>query len=228
MLVFTADTATEYCNLALFEDGKLLSELSFKNRGTHSKNIIENIDYCFKLAARKIDETDLFAACTGPGNFTGVRIGVSTLKGISYTLQKPLVGISALDSIAYRLRLSQTKILSVIDARRKEVYYSFYEFENGILKEKTPESVATPEKLKDDYNGEKLIITGNGSVVYKDVFDLFGENVYYPPFWMREIESGTICELATEKYEKFKTDDTFGVVPNYIRKSNAEECMAKR
>ena len=227
MLVFAADTATEYCNLALFEDEMLLSEASFKNRGTHSKNIIENIDYCFKLAGREISETDLFAAGTGPGNFTGVRIGVSTLKGLSYTLKKPLVGVSALDSTAYLLRFSNKKILSTIDARRGEVYFSIYEFQNGVLISKTPEKVVKPENINRDVSEKDIIITGNGSLMYKDVFDLLFENVYYPPVWMTEIRPCVISELAVMEYRKNKTDETFGIVPNYIRKSNAEENIKK-
>lgn len=227
MLVFAADTATEYCNLSLFEDKTRLANLSFKNRGTHSKNIIENIDYCLKLAGREIKEIDLFAAGTGPGNFTGVRIGVSTLKGISYSMKKPLVGISSLDSIAYSLRYSDKNILSAVDARRGEVYYSFYSFKGGKLVSKSPESVDKPENIifEDSMNG--YIITGNGSLLYKDVFDLLIKNVYYPPAWMTEISSDLMCEIAMYRYKEIEIDETFGIVPNYIRKSNAEENMEK-
>jgi tRNA threonylcarbamoyl adenosine modification protein YeaZ len=227
MLVFAADTATEYCNLSLFEDNTRLANLSFKNRGTHSKNIIENIDYCYKLAGKDIKETDLFAAGTGPGNFTGVRIGVSTLKGISYSMKKPLVGISSLDSIAYSLRFSDKKILSVVDARRGEVYYSFYDFKDGKLINKTEESVDKPENISFKDCDKGYIVTGNASKLYKDVFDLLLKNVYYPPAWMTEISSDLMCEIAIDKYEESGLDETFGIVPNYIRKSNAEENMEK-
>ncbi|MDY0132666.1 MAG: tRNA (adenosine(37)-N6)-threonylcarbamoyltransferase complex dimerization subunit type 1 TsaB [Desulforegulaceae bacterium] len=227
MLVFSADTAAEYLNLALFEDDRVLSEISFKNRGTHSRNIISNINYCYKLAKKELAETDLFAVCKGPGNFTGVRIGVSTLKGISFSLKKPLIGVSSLDASAYLFRYSDKKVLSVIDARRKEVYYSFYRFENGKLCEKTPESVGKPELIKDDGCGE-IILTGNGALMYKDFFDLSFKKVYCPPAWMREAKSGVICEIAKEKFEKNFSDDKFGVLPNYIRRSNAEESFEQK
>jgi tRNA threonylcarbamoyladenosine biosynthesis protein TsaB len=222
MLVFAADTATEYLNLALCENGKVLSEVSFRNQGTHSKNIIQNIDYCYSLAQKKIADTDLFAAGTGPGNFTGVRIGVSILKGMSYPLKKPLTGVSSLDAAAWAFRYSDKIILSVTDARRQEVYYAFYRFKNGVLSEKTPERVARPENIK-EYSNEEIIITGSGAYVYSDLFDLLFAKVYYPPFWMTESKPQAICEIAEEKYLKNKTDETFGIVPNYIRRSNAEE-----
>jgi tRNA threonylcarbamoyl adenosine modification protein YeaZ len=227
MLVLAADTAAEYLNLALFEESTLLAELSFKNRGTHSRNIISNIEYCYDLAERKISDTDLFAVCTGPGNFTGVRIGVSTLKGISYALKKPLVGVSSLDASAYLFRYSEKRILSVVDARRKEVYYSFYRFENGMLLEKTSEAVSRPELIKPDC-GSDLIITGNAALIYKDVFDLSFKKIYYPPSWMRQIKPGVICEIAKEKFDQNADDDTFGVLPNYIRRSNAEEAFVQK
>lgn len=227
MLVFAADTATEYCNMALSEDGVVLAEVSFRNRGTHSKNMIENIDYCFSLAGKNIADTDLFAAGVGPGNFTGVRIGVSTLKGISYTLKKPLVGVSALDSCAYIFRYTQKTILSVIDARRKEVYYSFYKFKNGELNYKSEERVIKPENLVHPENESEIIITGNAGVIYKNCFEKNFSKAYYPPLWMREVKPQTMCEIAVEKFLKTGKDETFGVVPNYIRKSNAEEAFDK-
>jgi tRNA threonylcarbamoyl adenosine modification protein YeaZ len=221
MLVLAADTAAEYLNLALFEDDTALAQISFKNRGTHSRNIISNLEMCYELAGKQISKTDLFAVCTGPGNFTGIRIGVSTLKGISYALKKPLVGVSSLDASAFLFRYTDKRILSVIDARRKEVYYSFYRFKNGKLCEKTPESVSRPELLKSD--DDEILITGNASLVYKDFFDLSFKKIYYPPSWMREIKPEVISEIAREKFNLNSCDDTFGVLPNYIRRSNAEE-----
>lgn len=227
MLVLGADTAAEYLNLAIFENNKLLSQVSFKNRGTHSKNIISNIEYCYGLADKKISDTDLFAVCTGPGNFTGVRIGVSTLKGISFALNKPLKGVSSLDACSYVFRYSNKKILSVVDARRGEVYYSFYTFKDGILVEKTKESVTKPGYIK-DYLNENIIITGNAALLYKDVFDLSFKKIYYPPSWMMEIKAEAVCEIALEKFKQNKDDEKFGVLPNYIRKSNAEENIYKK
>lgn len=227
MLVLAADTAAEYLNLALCEDNNVLSKISFKNRGTHSKNIISNIEYCYCLAGKSFSDTDLFAVCTGPGNFTGVRIGVSTLKGLSFALNKPLTGVSSLDASAYVFRYSNKKILSVVDARRGEVYYSFYTFENGILAEKTEESVAKPEFIK-DYSNENIIISGNAALLYKDVFDLSFKKIYYPPSWMREIKPEVVCEIGMNNFLENKTDEKFGLIPNYIRRSNAEENIKKK
>ncbi|PIE75107.1 MAG: tRNA (adenosine(37)-N6)-threonylcarbamoyltransferase complex dimerization subunit type 1 TsaB [Deltaproteobacteria bacterium] len=227
MIVLAVDTAAEFCNIAIMKNENPLCEMSFKNRGTHSKNIVQNIDYCCNLAGIKISEIDLFAGGVGPGNFTGVRIGVSTLKGLAYVLKKPLVGISSLDASALGFRHCEIPVLSVIDARRQEVYYSFYRFKNFVLDYKTEEKVGRPENISGISGLESIIITGNASFMYRDIFDSLFERIYYPPVWMNRINPLLMCELAVDKYTMDNKDETFGIVPNYIRRSNAEENLKK-
>jgi len=225
MIVLTGDTSTQYCGISILSDKEVMVELSFQNQATHSRNMIENIDYCLNLCGKTVQDIDLFAAGIGPGNFTGVRIGVSTLKGLAYSTGKPLLGISSLDALAYQLKFSERPVCAAIDARRGEVYYAFYYFNDSKLVYKTEEKVAKPEMISKDTDVRGILITGSGGRLYKDIFDLSFENVYYAPCFQSRVSTSASGELALDRYLATGKDETFGVVPNYIRKSNAEENM---
>ena len=128
MKLLAIDTATDSCSVAIIEDDTLRSELTAMPGQTHSKHLMPFIASVLDAAALKLTALDGFAVSLGPGSFTGVRIGISTVKGLAFSLGKPVVGISSLAALAWQCNESSGLICPMIDARKKQVYCGRYRF----------------------------------------------------------------------------------------------------
>ncbi|MGB5749373.1 MAG: tRNA (adenosine(37)-N6)-threonylcarbamoyltransferase complex dimerization subunit type 1 TsaB, partial [Desulfobacterales bacterium] len=102
MRILALDTATQNCSVAIVDDGSLLAELTSVNSTTHSRRLMDFINTVCSLADLKAEDVDGFAVTIGPGSFTGLRIGISTIKGLAFSLGKPVVGVSSLDALAWQ------------------------------------------------------------------------------------------------------------------------------
>lgn len=174
MKILSVETASNNCSVAILEDTKLIKELSVCDENTHSQKLMPLIDKILNECNLSLSNIDLFACDKGPGSFTGIRIGISTLKAFHDALNKPIIGISALDAFA-NLALEHTNfssyICSIIDAKHDNVYYSIYENNNGILKQLSNYGFQNINELcniLNEYN-KFIFFVGNGSIVYKDV-----------------------------------------------------------
>lgn len=172
-MVLGIDTSGGVCSVALVKGGNIIAEHSENNGRTHSATLVPMIDELFKESGHSLEETSLFAVANGPGSFTGLRIGAATAKGFSFSLNKPIVGVSTLAALSFNLRDFPGVICPIMDARRNEVYTGAYNYAIGIESFDSPiiEPMAVPldtllEKLK--VLGEKVTFLGDGVPVYKD------------------------------------------------------------
>ena len=122
MNILAVDTSANVAAAALVSGGKLLAESMLNNKTTHSEKLMPMIDFVLKNSGMDITDIDLFAVANGPGSFTGLRIGVSTVKGLAHAVNKPIVGISTLAGLAYNLFETDGLISPIMDARRSQVY----------------------------------------------------------------------------------------------------------
>ena len=122
MKILAVDTATNSCSAAIVDDGIACAELTTVNNQTHSKHLLHMIDTVCDMSGLKITDMDGFAVTIGPGSFTGLRIGISTVKGLAWPLNKPVVGISSLDALAWQCIPAAYPICTLLDARKQEVY----------------------------------------------------------------------------------------------------------
>ena len=129
MITLAVDTATQAASAAVIQDGELRTECLVHHRTMHSRNIMPIIQSVVAEADIGKRDIDLFAVSIGPGSFTGVRIGVSTVKAMAYVLKKPTVGIYTLDALAYGICDYHHVICPVIDARNEQVYCAAYEWD---------------------------------------------------------------------------------------------------
>lgn len=168
MYLFALSTAEQGASMALFEDSTLVFESSLYSRQTHSKGLLPVIEQAVKSrTGMTIDRIDGFIAARGPGSFTGLRIGISMVKGLARAVSKPCAGVSSLDGIAFRFCYSQKPVCVMMDAKRKEVYSAVYQFHHGRLIQKGPEMVCPPETAI-DRAGAGALFVGSGSKVYRE------------------------------------------------------------
>lgn len=230
MKVLGIDTSTKVATIGIIDEEELIGEYSLSKDMSHSeklmpmvKEVLENIDL-------KIGDIDLYTVGLGPGSFTGLRIGAATIKSFAHLFNKPIIGVSTLESLAYNLYLSKATIMPMLDARRDRVYTALYTFQGSDIREIEASQILEikdiGEKLK-EY--ENIIVNGPGSSVYREeIKKALGDKVQFASSGQNISRAVSICELALEKYRKGQRDDFFTLTPDYIRPSQAERELKKK
>ena len=131
MLILAFESSARAASVALVEDGRLISQYSQCSGLTHSRTLLPMAEDMLKNAELSLDKVDLFAVAHGPGSFTGIRIGVSTVKGLAWAADKPCVGVSTLEAVAWHGLAAGGLVCPVMDARRSQVYNALFQVENG-------------------------------------------------------------------------------------------------
>lgn len=162
MIILAIDTSTDYLSLAILKDDKVLARFHKKSSMRHSILLVPTIDRILKDAGLKIKDIDCFAISIGPGSFTGLRIGVTVVKGLAYTLKKPIVAVPTLDVIAMNAKNYKGVISTVLDARKNKVYASLYRSDGNIIK-KISKYLLLPleELLKKTEKYDKVLFLGD-------------------------------------------------------------------
>ena len=222
MKILALDTATQSCSVAVIDDNIVTAEITGCSKQTHSRHLMDMINSALKMSGFNIKNIDGFAVTQGPGSFTGLRIGISTVKGLALGLSRPLIGVSNLKVLASRFYHSPYLICAMIDARKSEVYCAKYRFEKGVLIEKTKEQVTSPEHAVADIN-EQCNFVGNGSEIYKNLIsDILGSKACFSPAHTNIVRASDVAILALGRFKQDDYDTIAGLVPSYIRKSDAE------
>ena len=228
MRILAVDTATKSCSVAIIDKESLLAELTAVKDQTHSKHLLAMITCVTRTAGLTISDLDAFAVTIGPGSFTGLRIGISTVKGLAVARDKPVVGISSLEALASQSVPCPYLVCPFLDARKGEVYFGRYRFNDHTLEKEGVERVLPPEEAVIDIR-EPCVFLGNGAQLYREVIQAkLGELAYFTSQINNTIRASTVAILGMQRFKKFGTDDVAGLVPNYIRKSDAELSLAKK
>jgi len=164
MKILAVDTSSTGCSVALTDGEHLLAEINLVSTQTHSRHLAGMIADACRLAGLAVGGMDAYAVVKGPGSFTGLRIGVSTVKGLAEAAGRPILGISALQTLAEQATASRALVCPLIDARRGEVYFSTYRVINGVLVERHPEDVLRPDQALHKIDAPCTFV-GNGAVL---------------------------------------------------------------
>ena len=145
MKILGIDTATRVGSLAIVDNESLIGEYTLNMNTTHSVRLLPALDQLLKTADLVLSHIDVLAISLGPGSFTGLRIGASTVKGLALAANKPVVGIPTLDALAQNFRGVESLICPMVDARKKEVYTALYRSKRtGSLEKETPDLAVAP------------------------------------------------------------------------------------
>ena len=222
MRILAVDTATKSCSVAVVQEKSLLAEITTARKQTHSKHLMEMINRALGVSGLTLSELDGFAVTRGPGTFTGLRIGISSVKGLSAASGKPIVGVSSLDALAVQVPYFPHIICPLIDARRGEVYFSRYRFRNGQLKKEADEQVFSPEKAIGDLD-EACLFIGDGALSYRQtILNKMGTSAFFASSFQNTIRASTVAYLSMNKFKNDDTNDVDRFVPRYIRRPDAE------
>ena len=222
MKVLAVDTATNSCSVAVTDNGSLSAELTTLKDQTHSKHLMELIHSVFEIAGFGVRDVDGFAVTIGPGSFTGLRIGISTIKGLAYAMGKPVVGVSSLEALAWQCADQNLLICPFLDARKGEVYWATYRYEGARLVQKTAARASVPQTALENIM-EPCVFIGNGAQLYRQqIITQLGYFAHFVPKDQDILRASSIAQLSMERFNARDTDEIAGLIPHYIRKSDAE------
>ena len=220
MLILGLDSTAVSASVAVadMENGKVRTYAKFttRNKMTHSENLLPMIDHVLSIYGTDVGKIGLLAVNAGPGSFTGVRIGVATIKGLAFPNDLPCVGVSTLASLAKNVESVGSKVCALMDARRGQFYYAL--FENGVRV--TPDGEATAEEIAAGLSGE-VILCGDGAELFASMYK--GDAVLrLAPPECRDQSALSVAICAEELFRKGEACHGKDLRPVYLRLPQAE------
>lgn len=217
--ILSLETSTSICSVAVHEQGELLALAEIKEPGAHAEKLLLLVDEVFEKAGLSFADLDAVAVSQGPGSYTGLRIGVSTAKGIAYALEIPLIGINTLQAMAASQRIAQGEyVVAVLDARRKEVYTQTF---GDSLQALSPIEAVVLEEGVFDLILEKGRVYFVGDGVEKVKEEVKSTNALFVADWATSLSAKNMGVLAFEKHARQEWEDLAYFVPNYLKEFKA-------
>lgn len=224
MLILAVDTTTPHGSVALLENSNLLAEVSCLSSLTHSERLLPAVDLILLQRGLTIKDVEAFAVAAGPGSFTGIRIGLSTIKSFALASGNPIAPVSTLKALALKIKLPHNRLLCpLLDARKGEVYTALFEVRKGQLIEVVPQGVYSPDQFFTRLPSHRIVsFIGNGADVWKEkIFEYFKDKARFSSrslFIAHEVGL-----LGYGILRKGKGLNLREVMPLYFRRSQAEE-----
>jgi tRNA threonylcarbamoyladenosine biosynthesis protein TsaB len=210
-------------SVALGSEAAILGRIQIAGTA-RQESVTPALDQLLAWTGVTLDRVGGFAVGVGPGLFTGLRVGVETAKTLAQVTKAPIIAISSIDALAYAVRHTERTILSVVDARRKEVFSAAYRPVPGGVVRLTEPAVQRPEALAAELEattGEMLLV-GDGAILYRDVLHAVGARLTFASPAAAHPDAASLVELAAPRFLREEHDTLFDVVPMYLRKSDAE------
>lgn len=221
MIMLLMDTSGPVAGVALMEDGQVRYEAMCINRFTHSQSVLPMVEEAYLHTGLTVENTDLFACVVGPGSFTGVRIGVSTVKGLAQVGRKPCIAVDALESMANGVRYFDGVICPIQDARAGQVYGAA--FMGGTMERLLADEPLVLEEylVKAAAFGKKMMFLGDGMPVHREkIAATLGDRAVFAPAQMAYLRPAAAAEVAWQK--KAEAVDFQALQPLYLRPPSAE------
>lgn len=229
MIVLSIDSSSKVATAALLNNDEVLGEYVLNNKREHSVLLMPMIENLLKDCNLTVNDIDGYVVSKGPGSFTGLRIGMATIKGLSFGSSKPYISISTLDALAYSLINFKGIICPIMDALRENVYTGLYKNSNGQLKsiiEPTPmdidELVATLKEQNED-----VIFTGDAVSKHKDYIEEHLPKAQFAPNHLSIIRASSLGELGLNLLKDGKCDDP-NSAPIYLKQPQAVRELERR
>lgn len=221
MLTLAFDTSFKTAAVAILRDNLVLHDNVINVDLNHSEVLLPAIDQACLQSGIKIAEIDLFACTIGPGSFTGLRIGASTLKGFMLATGKPAVGVSSLKAIALNAGKSSNIICSVMDAGRGQVYIAYFRYnQKGLMEQIGEDRIINPTDVDPDCQRE-VIFVGEGAIKYADIIRGKNEKNIIASKDQQYIRASSVGVLGIEKFNRHEVLDAETFVPVYLRSADA-------
>lgn len=232
MRALAVDTSTTMAGIAVVDEHGLLAEYMLNDKKTHSQKLVPMLRELLDSLKLTPADMDIFAAVTGPGSFTGLRIGVTTIKALAYAVQKPVAGIPSLDALANAVTVpDDTLVCPMMDARNNQVYTALYKSHNGLMSNTSGYmGVHVSELVRQiEEKNINVIFTGDGAALHRDFLkiELGGRCIFMPDFMLQQM-AAPAAQLALSLALRGETVSSYDLTPFYLRPSQAEREFDKK
>lgn len=233
MKILAIDTSSKICSVAVLEDTDLIIEKHIENELTHSQKLMPMVDKILKETKLTLADFDLFVCSVGPGSFTGVRIGVSTIKAFCDVTNVKVASVSSLESLAYNTLDSNYKndanlVLSIIDAKNDNVYYGLFERKNDIftpIEELGAKNIDEMIEILKKYHSSPILFVGDGAEKHQyHLLKHFKKSTFVEDKYNKQT-STSVGKAGFNHYLQGNIGDSNFITPIYLRKSQAERAL---
>lgn len=226
MLILAFESSAKPASAALVKDGQLLSQYMQCSALTHSRTLLPMAEDMLKNAELRLSDVDLIAVAHGPGSFTGIRIGVATVKGLAWAAEKPCVGVSTLEAMAWHGLAVGGYICPVMDARRSQVYNALFKIENGRPVRMTEDRPIALDELSKEVTAlnAPVFLVGDGAALCYEHFTARGVPCVMAPDNLRWQDAWGVAMAAADK----TPGNADELLPVYLRLSQAERERQER
>lgn len=223
MRVLGIDTSSQTGSVAVLEGDTVLAEVAVTSTQTHARRLMFAVDATLEMAGLTIAGCEGFAVTTGPGSFTGLRIGISTIKGLGFATKKPVAGVSTLDALAYQFPSFPHLVCPVLDARKGQIYTSLCEYDGYMKWKRLVDDCATEPRQWLKQIQRLCLFVGDGATVYGELIrETLGSFAYFAPPYLNKIRASVVAYIGMRQILNGQIADVARLVPHYIRKPDAE------
>jgi tRNA threonylcarbamoyladenosine biosynthesis protein TsaB len=222
MMVLGIETATSLGSIALVTESEVIAEYTLNIRRTHSERLMGMIARLLSDTDVALTDLDGIAVSIGPGSFTGLRIGLSTAKGLCFANTLPLTAVPTLEAMASRMCFARYPVCPLLDARKQEVYAAIYDVSDGAVREAlAPGTISIEDLLKQI--PRPAIFSGDGSTIFRDpIREKLGDDAFFVPSDAAHPDAAAVARLGLSAFRKGEHAEFFGLEPIYLRRSEAE------
>ena len=225
MKILGMDSSGLVASVAIVENDILVAEYTVNHKKTHSQTLLPMLDELTKMTELELESIDAIAVAAGPGSFTGLRIGVATVKALGLALEKPIVAVPTCHGLAYNMWGTDKVVCPILDARRNQVYTGVYQFVEGELKVIKDQDAMGIDELVEFINGlnREVIFVGDGIPVYSEyIKENLKMTASFAPAGFNRQRASSVAALGLKMYEAGIYEDADSHKPIYLRKSQAE------
>jgi len=228
MFLLGIETSTKTGSVAIVSDDCVIAQYSLNIELTHSERLMATVDRVLKDTGLAVAGLDGFAVAIGPGSFTGLRIGISTVKGLAFATGKPVAAVPTLQALAWNLPFAGYPVCPLLDARKKEVYAALYNNDGSVPVQKMTETVIPLSQLAGLVAGT-TVFTGEGSYLYREEIEkIFSKRALFAPRSAILPSAAAVAEIGLAMFRSGNLSNLDVLAPKYIRRPEAEVAWEKR
>lgn len=230
MKILAMDTTAKVSTVSIVCEDRVIAEYSINLNFTHSQTIMPMCEEILKTTQISLSEIDAFAVCTGPGSFTGLRIGISAIKGMAYALNKPCIAVSTLDALSFNALDFNGVICCVMDARCNQVYNAIFDNSGDFLEKITEDRAIILDDLLEQLKllKKNIILVGDGADLCYNKFKDILPNIRMASISNRYQRASSVGLVAVNKYKENLFTSANDLIPEYLRLPQAQrELLSK-
>ncbi len=228
MYILGIETSTKTGSVAVVSENAVIAQYSLNIEVKHSERLMSTVDRVLRDTGLAIRDLDGFAVAVGPGSFTGLRIGIATVKGLALATGRPVAALPTLKALAWNLPYASSPLCPMLDARKHEVYAALYKFDGAALTQLMPEMTISVRDLAERLSG-RILFTGEASHAYRAIIkEQFGDRALFAPLSATLPSAATVAALGLVMIKDGNQAEPDSLIPLYIRRPEAEVAWEKR